>query len=485
MVLMAALTASLSRADALSDDVTAKRARLVAKLGRDTLFIAHSAPSRVYSLDVNYEYHQDSNLYYLTGIAQEETILVLMPGNTTRREILFMRDRDASREHWDGTLLSPEEATARSGVTTVLRASQFDDFIAAMLTGRRFGPIDEGEARAFFTALANGNARVSLLLSPGRVSDPMTPEQTFARTLRDRYAGFQVTDATPHLVAMRLVKTPYEQTLLVRAAEISAAAQIAGMLAAHPAAYEYEVKAAIEAASRSRGAISWAYPSIVGSGPNTTILHYPDSRRQMQSGDLLLTDAACNYDYMTSDITRTYPVNGHFTVAQKAIYDIVLAAQDEAFKAATAGSSLQQIHDKASNVIRNGLFALGLITDPKSDQYRMWFTHGTSHYIGLDVHDVGANTVKLEPGMAFTIEPGLYIRQSALDTLPRTPENLALIEKIQPAVTKYAGIGIRIEDSILLDTTGPRRLSAAVPRTIPEIEALMQQRTVPSTTAPR
>jgi Xaa-Pro aminopeptidase len=484
-LIVIAFAAGLARASELSDDVSAKRARLMDRLSAQTIFIAKSAPARVYSLDVDYEYRQDSNLYYLTGIAQADTTLVLMPGNATHREILFVRDRDVSREHWDGKLLGTDEATARSGVKTVLRTSQFDGFVAAMLTGRPFGPIDEADAKAFFSALSAGNARVALLLASGGLSDPTTPEQKFAKALRERYAGFQVVDATPHLVAMRLVKTPYEQKLLVRAAEISAEAQMAGMRAARPGAYEYEVKAAIEAVHRGRGAVSWAYPSIVGSGPNATILHYPESDRQMRAGDLLLVDAACNYEYMSPDITRTYPVDGTFTDAQKDIYNIVLRAQDDAFKVATVGSSLRAIHDKAADVIRDGLYKLGLITDPKGDQYRMWFTHGTSHYIGLDVHDVGANNVKLQPGMTFVIEPGIYIRQSALDALPRTPDNLVLIEKIQPAVTKYAHIGVRVEDSILLEVTGPRRLSSSVPRTIPEIEALMQKRTAPATAALR
>lgn len=473
------------RADDLSNDLAAKRARLMDRLGAQTLFIARSAPTRVYSLDVDYEYRQDSNLYYLTAIAQEQTVLVLMPGNASRREILFIRDKDPSQEHWHGKSMSVEEATARTGIKTVLQLSQFDSFLAAVLTGHGFSTIDEKEAAGFFSALAAGNARVALPIDAGGVNDAPTPTQAFAASLRNRYAGFQIVDATPHLTALRLVKTPVEQALLIKAAEISAAAQMAGMRAAHPGAYEYEVKAAIEAVHRSRGAVSWAYPSIVGSGPNATILHYPESDRQMKSGDLLLVDAACNYEYMSPDITRTYPVNGTFTQAQKDIYAIVLQAQDEALGVATAGSSLKAVHEKAADVIRAGLLKLGLITDAKGDQYKMWFTHGTSHYIGLDVHDVGSNSTPLQPGMAFTIEPGIYIRQSALDALPRTADNLALIAKVQPAVDKYADVGVRIEDSFLIEAAGPRRLSASVPRTVGDIETLLKNRAAPATAALR
>jgi Xaa-Pro aminopeptidase len=474
-----------ARASDLSDDLSARRARLMERLGPEALFIVRSAPSRLYSLDVDYEYRQDSNFYYLTGLTQADSVLVLMPGNATKREILFVTDRDAAREHWTGRLLSREEATARTGVATVLSSRQFDAFMAAMLTHQAFAPIDDKEAATFFAAVTADKARVALPFEAGGVDDPPTASQQFIRQLRDRFIGFHPVDATAHLTALRLVKTAYEQAVLVKATDISAEAQIAGMRAAHPGAYEYEVKAAIEAVHRGRGAVSWAYPSIVASGPNATTLHYPESDRQMKDGELLLVDAACNYEYMSPDITRTYPINGRFTQAQKDIYAIVLKAQDEALKAAVVGGTQAKIHDRAVEVIKEGLLSLGLITDTKGDQYRMWFTHGTSHYIGIDVHDVGTRNVPLEAGMAFVIEPGIYVRQSALDALPRTAENLELIAKIQPAVKKYADIGVRVEDSFLLEATGARRLSGAVPRTVDAIESLMRQRTPPATAGNR
>jgi Xaa-Pro aminopeptidase len=262
--------------------------------------------------------------------------------------------------------------------------------------------------------------------------------------------------------------------MLTTAVDISVEAQKAGMRAAHPGAFEYEVKAAIEAVHRARGAVSWAYPSIVGSGPNATILHYPEADRQMHAGDLLLVDAAANYGYQAADITRTYPVSGTFSAAQRDIYEAVLHAQEEAIAAAKPGATLATIHTRTVDVLKDALLKLGLITDTKGDQYRMWYTHGTSHFIGIDVHDVGERTRALAPGMTFTIEPGLYIRQTVLDELPRTAENIALIEKIQPAVRKYDNIGVRVEDSVVMETTGVRSLSAGMPRTIREIEAFMK-----------
>ena len=446
------------------------------RLGPEAMLILWSAPTARYSNDVDYEYRQDSNFYYLTGVTQAGTMLVLMPGNETRREILFIKDRNPAQEHWTGRLLSAEEAATRTGIETVLPNSQFEPFVTAMISGRGSGALTTKQAARFFDALTAGRARVGLVLDPNRgVSDPLTPPLEFARQIRDRFVGFTITDVTKILADLRLVKTPYERKVLAKSFEISNDAQLAGMRAARPGAYEYEVKAAIEAVHYGRDAVP-GYPSIVGSGPNATILHYPAGARQLQAGELLLVDAACSLEYLTGDITRTYPIGGIFSPVQKDIYAIVLQAQLEGIQAAKPGASIMDIHRRTVEVIKAGLLKLGLITDASGEQYRIWYTHGASHYIGIDVHDVGAGSQPLEPGMAFTIEPGIYIRQIALDSLPRTPENIAFIEKVQPAVRKYADIGVRIEDSFLLEESGLRNLSVALPKTIGDIEALMRRR---------
>jgi Xaa-Pro aminopeptidase len=483
---LALLAVAAARASELSDDLKARRARVMDALGPDALLVVSSAPPQRYSLDIDYEYRQDSNLYYLTGITQDDTIVVLMPGNETHREILFVKERNPQREHWTGLSLTTAEAAARSGIETVLGTAQFEPFISAILSRNGFGPVDDRDARKFFVALGAGRGRVAIPLDRRRgLDDPLTPPLEFARRVKDRFVGFEIADASPILDNLRVVKTAYERKMLVKSLDISSEAQMAGMLAAHPGAYEYEVKAAIEAVHRSRGAVSWSYPSIVGSGPNATILHYPGGARQMHAGELLLVDAACNFEYMSGDITRTYPVGGTFSETQKEIYQIVLQAQDASAAAGKAGATLQDMHKKTVDVIKAGLLKLGLITDTTGDQYRIWYTHGSSHYIGIDVHDVGANTRPLEPGMAFTIEPGIYIRQSALDALPRTPENDAFIAKVQPAVRKYADIGVRVEDSFLFEETGLRRLSASVPRTIDEIENFLKKRPAATSAATR
>lgn len=486
LALVASGLAAAVHAGDLADDLRARRERLMTRLGSDTMLVLWSAPVARYSLDVDYEYRQDSNLYYLSGITQEGTILVLMPGNVTRREVLFTLEPSVADEQWHGRRLTVDEARQRSGIDTVLTAGQFESMISALLGGTGMSPLDNTEAAAFLDARAHNRAHVALALeSSRRLSDALTPPLEFARRARERFVGFDIVDATPALADLRIVKTPFERRMLERSVEIASEAQRAAMRAVRPGAYEYEVKAAVEAVHRARGAESWAYPSIVGSGPNATILHYPGSDRQMQENELLVVDAGCSYQYLASDITRTYPVTGTFSPAQKELYELVLRAQDEAAAVARAGTTLRDVHRKAVEVLKAGLLTLGLITDAGGDQYRMWYPHGTSHYLGIDVHDVGSLDRPLEPGMAFTIEPGLYIRQTALDRLPRTPENDALIAKVQPAVRRYADLGIRIEDSFLLDDTGLRRLSASVPRTLPDIEQFMRARVIPPGPAPK
>jgi len=462
------------------DDLRARRARLMELLGPEAMLVLWSAPVRNYSHDIDYEFRQSSNLYYLTGIEQEETALVLMPGNATRKEILFIKEKDPVREHWQGRMLGRDEATTRSGIATIHLATEFEPFVNTILARRpyglaRYGP--SAEFNVFFEALASAKARLALVLDPKpTIAGPIDGALEFANRARERFFGFSIQDAAPFVERLRQVKTPYERAVLEKSVAISNEAHLAGMRAARPGVYEYEVKAAIEYVYTARGASGWGYPSIVGSGSNATILHYHEGTRKMEAGDLLLVDAAANYQYLTGDITRTYPVGGTFTPAQREIYGIVLEAQEEGIKVARAGARLTEIHQKTVEVVKAGLLRLGLITDASGDQYRHWFTHGASHYIGMDVHDVGSSERPLEAGMAFVIEPGIYIRDGVLENLPKTAENAAFVSKVQPAFDRFRHIGIRIEDSFLLTETGLKRLSEGVPRTVEEIERFMQSR---------
>jgi Xaa-Pro aminopeptidase len=473
LVLLCLLSPRLAAAGPLQDDVKARRARVMERLGPDAVAIFFSAPERVYSMDVDYEYRQDSNLLYLTAIDQPETVLVLIPGGEGVREVLFVREADARREHWDGHSLTPSEASAESGISTVLTANQFEPFIAGIFSRR--SSIPSADFGKWFKALADNRARLALLTD--RQTDLSTPpgrSAQFAAKLRERFFGFTIQDASPVLSDLRQIKTPYEQEVLRKSVTISNDAHRAGMRAAAPGKYEYEVEAAIEEVYLRNGAMSWGYPSIVGSGPNATILHYNRSLRKMEPGDLLLVDAAANYRGLTGDITRTYPVGGTFSREQRDIYEIILASLQAGEKAAKTGAEVRDIQKACDEVLRAGLLKLGLVTDASGTQFKTWATHGVSHWIGMDVHDVAVPR-PLGPGMAFTIEPGIYIREAALDNLPKTPANLAFAEKVRPLVKKYKDIGVRIEDSYLLTDSGLERLSAGVPRTIAEVEQFLKR----------
>jgi len=467
---------------ALRQDLQARRARLMEKLGGGSMAILWSAPARVYSRDVDYEYRQDSDLLYLTGVEQSDTILVLVPGSPRRSEVLFITPSNPRQEHYVGKFLSREDARERTGIDTVFFTTEFDQFLASMFNRRPYG-VPQGTARentdhdSFFKALDEGTARLALRLEdvPG-LNQPLSDEYVFANRVRERLIGARIINLAPHLHGLRQVKTAYEQKLLIDSVDISSEAHLAGMRAARPDRFEREVESAIESVYLARGAMAPGYPSIVGSGPNATTLHYSASSRRMNEGDLLLVDAAANYQGQTGDITRTYPVSGRFTPPQREIYELVLAAQDAGMKAARIGAKTVDIERASEAVIKEGLLKLGLITDTTGPQFRTWYTHGICHWIGMDVHDVGDYQRPLEAGMAFVIEPGLYIRPEALEQLADTPENRAFRDKVGPAVNKYAGIGVRIEDSFLLTEKELVRLSAKVPRTTQEIDNFMRGR---------
>jgi Xaa-Pro aminopeptidase len=466
---MLVVSAAGAAAGPLQDDLRARRSRVMERLGPESLLIVWGEPNA-------------ENLYYLTGTTQEDSILVLMPGNRTRKAILFVRGFNARREHREGHSLTPAEATELTGIESVYELDQFEPFIEAMFSVHPFESDDDAarglsssaEYQSFFMALENNRARLALVLGRRSLSGPPGKPLEFANLLRERFDGFTLRDATEVIHGLRQIKTAYEQGIMRRSLEISNEAHMAGMRAAAPGRHEYEVESAIEAVYLKNGAMRPGYDSIVGSGPNGTILHYNESSRKMEPGDLLLVDAAGSYQGYTGDITRTYPVSGTFTPAQREIYEIVLAAQEAGIKAAKPGARVSDIRAACADVVRKGLVRLGLIADATGDQYRVWYTHGPVHWLGLNVHDVGTTDV-LAPGMAFVIEPGIYIRQQALDTLPATKANLAFIEKVQPVVTKYLHTGVRIEDSFLMTATGPERLSAPVPRTIEEIESYLRR----------
>ncbi|MBK6723798.1 MAG: M24 family metallopeptidase [Acidobacteria bacterium] len=237
--------------------------------------------------------------------------------------------------------------------------------------------------------------------------------------------------------------------------------------------WEYEVHAELEYTFRRRNADFWGYPSIVGCGPNATTLHYVESQSPVKKGEVMLIDAAAEYEHYTADITRTFPVNGKFTKEQAEIYQIVFDAQEAVAKATKPGVTWQQLSAIARNTINDGLFKLGLVVDKNSRPAGIWSLHGLGHWLGMNVHDVGSYQGPLKAGVVYTNEPGIYIREDALDNLPDTPENKAFIAKVRPVYEKYKNIGVRIEDDMLITETGVEWMSGKLPRTIADIEAFM------------
>ncbi len=464
-------------------DLAARRAKMAAALGPASVLVLWSAPSRVYSADINYPYRQDSNLLYLSGLHQEETILVIVPGARGAAARVFTRAGDPLRELWYGHTLTAAEVTAQSGIADVVEErgeESFDTFMARLLSP---SPDEDTEKEfpEFVEARRAGHARLGIA---ARLGPPNTGDQTIADSPEAKahaawaldeerqHPGVRAFDATPLLAAARQVKTPYEQALLRRSVEISVAAQRQAMLATRPGRWEYEVESAFEATYLRLGALTWGYPPIVASGPNATTLHYEASTREMRSGDLLLIDAAANYQDLTGDITRTYPVNGRFTPAQRALYTLVLAAQNAGIAAAHPGGRVEDITNAVRAVFADGLRRLGLVTAPFGEwdeerQVALWFPHGPTHGIGLDVHDPLSG---LPVGAAFVVEPGLYIRPDTLDNLPDTVENAALRAALRGGVARFRNLGVRIEDSFLMTATGPEMLSAALPRQIADLE---------------
>jgi Xaa-Pro aminopeptidase len=471
-------------ADDFRADLNARREKTMAALGAESILVAWSAPARLYSNDVNYEYRQDSNLLYLTGIEQEDTVLVLVPAARSKRAVVFTKQPNPQQELWTGHILTPAEVTARSGIDHVVQAANpstaAQEFIEGLLSPGPSGGNVTGEFGTFPAVVKDGKARVGVLdrlATPGgRGAAPAGPpapgsRAAWAAALREKFPAVTPFSALSIVTTQRQVKTPYEQKVLARSVEISAEAHLEGMKAARPGRWEYEVEAAIEYWYLKHGALSPGYPSIVGSGPNATTLHYLASTRQMEAGDLLLVDAAANFHGLTGDITRTYPISGKFTPAQRDIYELVLAAQEAGITAARLGAAASDISKACTDVFGPGLVKLGLITEAKPEQIRLWLPHGPVHGIGIDVHDPLGQT--LVAGSAFVIEPGLYIRPDRLDTLAKTPENAAVLARIRPAVEKYRHIGVRIEDSFLMTDRGVVNLSAKAPRQIAEIERVV------------
>jgi Xaa-Pro aminopeptidase len=421
-----------------------RRKNLMAKLPGGVAVIP-SAPVAIRNNDVEHEYRQDSDFYYLTGFAEQESVLVLATKHPDHGAVLFVRPRDPEREVWDGARAGVDGAVSDFGVDAAFPISELAQRLPDYLQNHDQLLYRLGKDRAF-------DEKMLAAL-----------DATRARSRRAITWPTQIVDPASIVHEMRLFKSKEEVATMQRAAAITRDGHLAAMQLARPGRYEYEVEAALRQVFRKNGSERPAYAPIVGSGPNATVLHYRQNDRRIEAGDLLLIDAGCEYGYYASDVTRTFPVNGKFSPAQEAIYRIVLDAQLAAIAATVPGATLEQIHEKALHVIVDGLIALGLLTGDRQkildeQLYRPFYMHRTSHWLGMDVHDVGAYfrdhaPRPLEAGMVITVEPGIYIATG----------NTAV-------PVQYRGIGVRIEDDVLVTPGGQLNLTADIPKSVSEIE---------------
>ena len=410
-----------------------------------------AASEKIRSNDSSFKFRQDSYFHYLTGFGEPDGALLLMPNHPEHKFVLFVRPRDREKETWTGRRAGPEGAVERFGADAAFtieelpaKLPEFLENVDRLYYG--FGRDAELDRRVN-TALDAVRAKVRLgVRPPTELVDP----------------GVILND-------MRLRKTPAELDLMRRAAAISREAHAEAMRFVKPGMYEYEVEGAIEYFFRRHGATAPGYTTIVGSGVNATILHYVENDMKCRDGDLLLIDAGAEYQGYSADITRTFPVNGKFTPAQRELYEVVLDAEMKAIQEVRAGKSFIAYHEAAVRVLVEGMVRLGIMkgdvdTIIKEETYKPYYMHRTGHWLGLDVHDlgdyrVGADWRKLEPGMVLTVEPGLYFAED-MDEVP----------------AKYRGIGIRIEDDILVTDGDPENLTAGTPKTVAEVEAVMAEK---------
>jgi Xaa-Pro aminopeptidase len=448
-------------------ELARRRAAVAEKMLDGSMLILMPAEPKLYTNDVDYVYRQENNLVYLTGLKQNGATLVMVKNGGGVSEYLFMPKRNAFFETWNGKMYSNEDAMRISGLRTIIDATEREAFLTAVRTKAPFTTKDG-------STVIGSDAGVVYMLLP--VNDKDHDGKREYRQEADFVSGVTTTkveNARPIFNALRQIKSPYEIKLMQHAIDISNEAHMRAQAMAHTAKWEYEVQAEVEYTFRRRNADYWGYPSIVGCGPNATTLHYQIPAAPVRMGDLMLMDVGAEYEHYTADITRTFPVNGKFTKEQAEIYQIVFDAQEAVAKATKPGVQFGQLNQIASSVIENGLFELGLITKKDGQQFRMWYMHGLGHWLGMNVHDVSAPGAPLAPGMIFTNEPGIYIRPDTLDWLPDNAENREFIAKVKPAFEKYKGMGVRIEDDMLVTANGVEWMSKDLPRTIADIEAFI------------
>ncbi len=415
-------------------------------MGEDAIAILPAAPVLIRNRDVEHGYRQDSDFYYMSGFAEPEAVIVLLPDRQQGQYILFCRDRDPMMETWHGRRHGPEGAVEKFAVDEAYPITELDEMLPKLM---------EHCERVYYT----------IGLNPDFDKQVINCVNGLRRQSRGgKHAPYEFVALDYLLHDMRLFKSRDEISLMRKAAKISVQGHINAMKICRPGMKEYELEAEIMYQFNRNGA-GWAYPSIVGSGANSCILHYTENDQEMHDGDVVLIDAGAEYDSYAADITRTFPVNGRYSAPQKEIYDLVLAAQDAAMKQAKPGNHWNDPHNAAVKTLTKGMVELGLLKGTpakliKEAAYSKYYMHRTGHWLGMDVHDVGDYKVDdewrlLEKGMVMTVEPGLYIPHGSR------------------GARRWWDIGVRIEDDIVITKDGCDMLTKGLPRTTDEVEAVM------------
>ena len=441
------------------------RAKLAAAIGNGTLVAFGSAEPEQDYLSFN----QNSPFYYLTGLKEPGAALVIRKTDAGTTTTIFVEPRDPSREVWTGSRLGPQGAARVMG----------------------FAARPASELTAYLDSLLSLDSTLYVVGNLTANEPTLTPDDQFINRLRQKHANLNVQNANARLNEIRRVKSAIELDYIRKAVDITVIAQREAMRFAEPGMNEFEVQALIEYTFRRNGADRPSFSTIVGSGPNSTTLHYNADDRFMNAGEVAVMDIGASYRGYAADVTRTIPLNGRFTPDQRAIYQIVRDAQAAAERQAKPGALGRDMTDSANVTLAAGLARVGLIESPTAtydcdaaasrqcSQLSLYYMHGLGHGIGLDVHDPGAApsrnaTTRMVEGSAFTIEPGIYVRENLIDIIPDTPKNRAVKDKLRAAVKRYANIGVRIEDDYIVTATGVEWISKA-PREIAEVEAEMRK----------
>lgn len=425
-----------------------RRKALMAHMEPNSIAIVPAAPERTRSRDTEYHYRQNSDFLYLSGFEEPQAVLVLIPGRDHGEYVLFVRERNREREIWDGYRAGPEGACSEFEADDAFPIDDIDEILPGLLEGKQRVYYSMGKDSEFDKHVMDWVNTIR-----AKVRSGATPPGEFL-------------DLSHFLNDMRLFKSAAELRVMKEAGEISARAHVRAMKASKAGVMEYQLEAEILHEFQMSGARFPAYNSIVGGGKNGCILHYIENSAPLKNGDLVLIDAGCELDYYAADITRTFPVNGKFSPEQKALYEICLQAQLEAIAECKPGKHWNDPHEATVRVITAGLVKIGLLEGDvdeliKSEAYKEFYMHRAGHWLGMDVHDVGDYKVGgewrvLEPGMVMTVEPGIYV----------APDN-------ERVAKKWRGIGIRIEDDVVITKDGNEVLTKDVPKTVAEIEALM------------